>query len=136
MTRLDDTTFARRLSLALVVLGTLAAGVWTLLAQVISGWNEDSDCLHQAGGCDDTAQFIGLGRPVWIALLLVVAAFLFALRKQPRLCWLLTISSIAPLVLIPIPDTDYVVNQILIVAWLSMLVLTGVVVASVRRRSA
>jgi hypothetical protein len=133
---LDDTTFARRLSLALVVLGTLAGGVWTLLAQVISAWNEDSDCVGQAGGCDDTGQFIGLGLPVWIALLLVVAAFLLALRKQPRLCWLLVISSIAPLVLIPIPDADYVLNQILVVAWLSILVLTGVVVASVRRRSA
>jgi hypothetical protein len=136
MAQMDDAAFARRLSLALVILGTLAAGVWTLLAATIAAWNEDSNCASQPDGCDDTSQLIGLARPVWIALFLVVAAFLFALRRQTRLCWLMVISSIAPLVLIPIPGADYVVNQILVVAWLSILVLTGVVVASVQRRSA
>ena len=131
---MDDTAFARRLSLVLVIAGTLAAGLWTLLAQFIANWNEDSDCVRE--DCDDAAQFIGLGRPVWIAYLLIVGAFLFALRRQPRPCWLLLLSSLAPLVLIHIPHTGYALNQILAFVWLTIGVLAGIVVGFAPARRA
>jgi hypothetical protein len=133
-TVLHDPRSARRLSLALFVVGALAASFWTFASSFIAGYNEDDECIYRAGGCDDTSQFIGLALPVWIAMGLVVAALLCAWAKWARISRLLVVSSIAPLYIVRIPHTDYFVNQLLTGIWLSIIVVTGVLV-SLRSRS-
>ena len=122
----------KRFSVVLAALAVLAAGLWTLLSAVMVAF--DDECAYQRGSCDHTAELIGIALPAWIALGLILVACSFALAKQPRAAWLLILSSVAPLVLIEIPDASYVINQLLTVVWLSIMVLAGLLTTLVRGR--
>ena len=47
-----EPAFAKRFSVVLVICGTLAAGLWTLMSSVIAGFDEE--CAYRPGGCDHT----------------------------------------------------------------------------------
>ncbi len=127
----QEVAFLRAFTTTLLVLGMVGLLLWTFVSALLAGENEGESCADAPRRCNDTAEFIGLGLPVWIAFALIAAACVLAYRRHSRPAWLLILASFAPLVLIPLPHADYAVNSYLLTAWFLAAVLAGAVGALV-----